>query len=593
MDLIKHNPNNNILRFAALIMLPSVMLCVAAVFRSFRVFLNPAPQQLHEFPDPSDDRGWMRSLLFLALAGALLLVAGNFYPYHKESMFFDNFHEGEALGPAIDYLKGRIPYRDTIFVHGPFQDPLRAVLAFAVFGKSIASVRTLEDIVQILNLFLFCGAIYILFGKNIYYTVLSFGALLIILFISPFHLSFMLVSRDIWLWLFIIVAALLNRLLKTIHESPAQPSSAKIRVLFLLFGLIPMLALVHSVDRGFFLLATSLLSFLLLYVCYFHEIDGKSILFHVFGYAIGLLILGFSIRWAYSDFFLYNVVIMPKYKGFMDAYPYPFERTRYILPILFMAAMIYFLTLRLAKTMIFSKSGIIRRLKFFYINYFVEITLVMISVFYYRSPLGRADIVHVKYVSAPLFVAAVYILVKHYLTPRLALPRRINYKFVGAGAMATIVLFMSLYVSEVNWKEFYRFPLGTPDEVVIPRKYRETAEFIRSEMGEHDSFFSMTNDASWYYLVDRPCPARFQIVWLAMPYFFQNEIIRDLEEKEVKYILYKNDGIWMSIDGFSNEKRLPILVKYIEDNYAFFKDINGNQIWTRKPRIKANRPGIS
>ncbi len=96
----------------------------------------------------------------------------------------------------------------------------------------------------------------------------------------------------------------------------------------------------------------------------------------------------------------------------------------------------------------------------------------------------------------------------------------------------------------------------------------------------------MTNDASWYYLTDRPCPTRFQIVWLATPRFYQNEVIRDLETKKVKYILYKNDAIWMNIDGIPNEKKLPILVKHIEDNYVFFREIHKNQIWARKSEAK-------
>ncbi len=582
MALKQYNPNTNILRFLALVALPSILLCAALTFRPFRKCLNPEPQHMHEFSHPSGDRAWMRGLLLLSIMAALFLVAGSFYPYHSESMFFDNFHEGEALGPAIDFIRGKIPYRDTIVMHGPFQDPLRAVLAFALFGKSISSVRILENMMLILNVVVFSISIFILFGKNIYYTALSLGALLIIMLVNPFHLSFIMINRDLGLWLFIIVAALLHNMLKPGTAPVTHSVTSKVRILFFLFGLIPMLALVHSVDRGFFLLAASLPSSFLLYLCHFRKIDGKSMLFHGFGYALGFLILGASIHWAYSDFFSYNVIIMPQYKGLMDGKIYPFERTRFILPILFMAAMVYFLALRLIKSLLFSESRVIERLRSFYLNYFLEITLVMVSIFYYRSPLGRADIVHVRYVAAPLFIAAVYIVVKHYVMPSLSRPRRINYRFVGVGALAMLLLFMALYSPDINWKEFYRFPVRISDEHVVPKEYRETAAFLRSHMADNESFFSMTNDASWYYLVDRPCPARFQIVWLAMPYFFQQEIIGDLKRRNVKYILYKNDTIWMSIDGITNERRLPLLVAYIEDNYTFFKDIHKNQIWIRK-----------
>jgi hypothetical protein len=582
MAIKQYNPSTNILRFLALITLPSIALFFALAFRPFRKRLSPEPQQLEGFPHPSGDRAWMRALLLLSIMAALFLVAGSFYPYHSESMFFDNFHEGEALGPAIDFIRGKIPYRDTIFMHGPFQDPLRAVLAFALFGKSISSVRILENIMLILNIGVFSVSIFILFGRNVYYSGLSLGALLIIMLVNPFHLSFIMINRDLGLWLFIIVAALLHDVLKTGAAPVTQSVKSKVRILFFLFGLIPMLALVHSVDRGFFLLAASLPSSLLLYLCHFRKIDGKSMLFHGFGYVLGFLVLGASIHWAYSDFFLYNVVIMPQYKGLMDGKIYPFERTRFILPILFMAVMVYFLALRLIKSLLFSGSGLIERLRSFYVNYFLEITLVMVSIFYYRSPLGRADIVHVRYVSAPLFIAAVYVVVKHYVMPLLSRPRRVNYRFIGTGAIAMLLLFAALYSPEINWKEFYRFPVRISDEHVVPKEYRETAAFLKSQMADNESFFSMTNDASWYYLVDKPCPSRFLIVWLAMPYFFQDEVIRDLKARNVKYILYKSDTIWMSIDGITNERRLPILVAYIKDNYTFFRNIHKNEIWIRK-----------
>jgi hypothetical protein len=212
----------------------------------------------------------------------------------------------------------------------------------------------------------------------------------------------------------------------------------------------------------------------------------------------------------------------------------------------------------------------------------MEIILLMLSVFYFRSPLGRADLTHIRYVAAPIFIAGTFIIFRHFLVPLLGKLPRVNFRIIGGGTAGILVLFISLYWSQINWKEFYRFPLGVSDETIVPREFRETAAFLKSSLGDDEYFFSMTNDASWYYLVDKPCPARFQIVWLAMPPFYQYEIIEDLKKRNVKFILYKNDTIWMNIDGISNEKKLPLLVDYIKHHYVFYKEVHKNEIWIRK-----------
>ena len=583
MALTKQNPDNNIVRFLFIVVLPSLLLLVVSCFSGLRKRLGAEPGETAEFPAPAGDKTWMRVLLWLAVIAVVVVAAGNYYAYHSTSSFFDEFHEGETLGAAIDYLKGRVPFRDTIFVHGVFQDPLRSVVAFKLFGKSIASVRTFESLMQILNLLLFSISVFFLFGRKIYYSALALAILLIIVLVSPLHLSFMIITRDLCLWLFIIVAVLLiSHIRNSITKEPSGSENAKGRILFFLFGFIPMLALVHSVERGFFLLAASLTNGALIYLFYFHKKDWKAVLFHGLGYAIGLLVLGASIRWAYFDFFLYNVIIMPKYKGLLDAYFYPFERTRYLLPVIFIAGMLWFLALRFVKSMQSSEGSLAVRLKSFYVRYFMEIVFTMVSVFYFRAPLGRADIVHVRYVAAPIFIGGVFILMRHYLVPILVRKGWVSGKVLGAVAGAMLVLLVALYTPDINWKELYAFPAGTPDEKIVSPGDMEVAAYLKANLKEDEYFLTMTNEATWYYLVDKASPTRFQIVWLALPYFFQDEIVADMKRKNVKFVLYENGKIWMKIDGISNERRLPILVNYIKSEYVPYKKIKNSEIWIRR-----------
>ncbi|MEW6189871.1 MAG: hypothetical protein AB1466_07200 [Actinomycetota bacterium] len=76
-------------------------------------------------------------LLVLFVSWSLNMTLGN-YP-------LDTFHEGETLGPAIMWQNNKVPYKDIFFVHGVFEDPLRSVLAFNIFGKSIGASRVLTN----------------------------------------------------------------------------------------------------------------------------------------------------------------------------------------------------------------------------------------------------------------------------------------------------------------------------------------------------------------------------------------------------------------------------------------------------------------
>ena len=585
MALMKQNPDNNIIRFLFIIGLPSLLLLVFSRFSPLKRRLGPEPGEMIGFPEPVDDKAWIRTILWLAIIAVVVVTAGNFYAYHKTSLFFDEFHEGETLGAATDYLKGLMPFRDTVFHHGAFQDPLRSILGFKLFGRSIASARTFESMMQILNLFLFAVSVFFLFGRNIYYSVLALASLLIIMLASPLHLSFIIITRDLCLWPFIIVSVLLTGYIRGGRGEPPAGERAKGRILFFLFGLIPMLALVYSVERGFFLLAASLINGILLYLFYFHKRDRKALLFHVAGYTVGLLVLGAAIKWEYRGFFLYNVVIMPKYKGLMDGYPYPFERMRYWLPVVFIAGMLWFLALRLIRSVRSSGEGLIAGLKAFYFRYFTEIVLTMVSVFYYRSPLGRADIVHVRYVAAPIFIGGVYILMKHYLVPALARKGWMKAKLLGSWAGAMLVLLAVLYAPDINWKEFYTFPKGTPDEKIVSSEDMKVAAYLKANLKEDEYFLTMTNEAAWYYLVDKASPTRFQIVWVAMPYFYQNEVVADMKRKKVKFVLYENHKMWMKIDGISNERRLPILVNYVKSEYVPYIKIGKSEIWIRRSAV--------
>src|SRR5690606_29816888 len=128
-------PANNMVRFAIVVALPILVMAL-------RHMRRPSHRSSWSDRAPASDIPAVRprrpDQIGLLLLGAVIALLS---PTSLASGPFDTFHEGECLGPAVSYAAGQVPYRDVLFVHGVFQDPGRAVLAFALFGRSIGAVR--------------------------------------------------------------------------------------------------------------------------------------------------------------------------------------------------------------------------------------------------------------------------------------------------------------------------------------------------------------------------------------------------------------------------------------------------------------------
>ena len=68
----------------------------------------------------------------------LLLYCASYASTASLTLWIDLFHRGEALGPASDYLRGKIPYRDVFVLHGLLGDGLLDAWLMKIFGRSAA-----------------------------------------------------------------------------------------------------------------------------------------------------------------------------------------------------------------------------------------------------------------------------------------------------------------------------------------------------------------------------------------------------------------------------------------------------------------------
>jgi len=157
-----------------------------------------------------------------------------------------------------------------------------------------------------------------------------------------------------------------------------------------------------------------------------------------------------------------------------------------------------------------------------------------------------------------------------------------------------LIIFTIVSVSLLTTAGFYRiykyelleknFPYNKNDSDFIPDNYKNTITFIKNNLGENDNFFTMTSEAIWYYYINKPSPTKFPVVWFAMPYFYQEQVVRDLKNNNVKLLLYKNKHWANAIDGFTSQERLPIIDQYIRNNYSILKIIDENELWIKNSK---------
>ncbi|MBN1186858.1 MAG: hypothetical protein JXB49_31565 [Bacteroidales bacterium] len=572
---IEYNPRNDIYNFLFIIIFPSfILVCIYLIKKNY--FTHTFRYELstyRKFSIPITKKHWLFAIMFA------LIVAINIPTYLSSDEYVDTFHEGESLGTAISYMANMTPYKDFVFAHGIFQDPLRAVLAFTIFERSIGSLRVVESMLKLLSyILLFIVLIKLL--SRLSYAYLSF--IIFVILSSPVFLYFprllIIPTRDITTFLFLY---LFLQIIDYLEDK--MLSKFKLAIFAFLFAFISFATFIYSIDRGFYLTATYLLISPLIFSLFIINTNyTKSVLFaSILGILSAVLILGYFIKWDFSSFVNFVLLEMPKWKDFVDGKKYPFNSPMFLLPIILSSINLWYLGYSfLGGINSFSKTRFY--LTFYFRCHIREICLFIMSIFYYRSALGRSDWDHVIYSSLISYFLSLYIYFKHILQKSLV-KKRIN-KIICFVTKITVAIFCILATYSVIKYDLlkWNFPINKDDSQFIPENYTNAIEFLESRLDVNDTFFTMTSEAIWYYFLDTPCPSRFPVVWFAMPMEYQRQVVDDLEKNNVKLILYKNTSFAYQIDGFTSEERLPIITEYIIENYTFLKQVDDNEIWVKR-----------
>ena len=286
-----------------------------------------------------------------------------------------------------------------------------------MFGKSIGSVRTLESIVKILSFILLFILLLKLFRQNYLYAhitflILIFGSVLTSFnYFRDFPELLLILPRDVTTFLFIILFLSLGQIV--INDRTF--SIVKFALIVFLFSFVPLASFSYSIDRGYYLTATFLIiSPVMLFFSAKKGFAKYFLLSSSLGLVSAAVLLFYLLNWDSSAFFEFVFLIMPKYKELMDGKEYQFYNIKFLFPVAIIALNTYWVTYHLLKE-VFKGDNILSSLLQYLKAYVIEICLLVMSIFFFRSALGRSDLEHVQYSSVLSYVLLTFIFIKYYL----------------------------------------------------------------------------------------------------------------------------------------------------------------------------------
>ena len=543
-----------------------------------------------------------RSRITLALLLALftLIISLATPPQSRVAFpFFEPYHDGESLGSATIYLKGQVPYEDFVCIHGLYEDPLRSVLGFKLFGRSIGALWTIETINHVVTIAFLVLLLCLLFQGNFLYIFI--GLLALIVFYDPYTIfnQFKIPARDTMLIGFLIAVILLYRL-----GRKSQQRRLDTCLLGFFCAFIPIVSFAYSIDRGLYATAAFLILLLLAYPLYFHKrINHRKLLAlaAISGIACAVILIGSLLSWEYLPFAKFLLGYPSTRKELIDGLIFP-RTFKFYAMCLLIAANTYWLFCKAMQTFHQQARKLLVSLRVFLDNYMIEFTLLLLSIFTFRNALGRPDWGHILYSTCLSFVLSLYILIKYYLHPLLAKDNHGNGKTFREArppanekatwspafkimviAVAICATVFSSYQLSIAWErpEYIKalFPAGTKDSEVVPREYKQVVERISPFLQPDDDVVTVTNDASWYYLLDKRCPVRFPSVIIGSLPDDQREMVKQMDEGKVKFVIYRSNAWFYNIDNIPQSERLSILFEYIHENYHPFYSNGAHDVW--------------
>jgi hypothetical protein len=214
-----------------------------------------------------------------------------------------------------------------------------------------------------------------------------------------------------------------------------------------------------------------------------------------------------------------------------------------------------------------------------FFEYFPQYLTIITAVVLYRAVMGRADIPHLEYSTIGIILA----LIACAAPMLLRADEKITVESGAVGRyvqpVVIIVFCLVLCVRAAAGSIVRNFPVNMPDSAYLTSEYQQTIAYLKANMKPGDGFLTLTNEASWYYFLDKPSPVRFNLILFAAPDFFQKEVVGALSERLPEFVLYRN-GHWASrLNERDIDASLPQITGFIRSRYRPDTTIGSQELW--------------
>ncbi|MEO6259685.1 MAG: hypothetical protein ABIP63_05015, partial [Thermoanaerobaculia bacterium] len=515
----------------------------------------------------------------------LLLFSVSYASTAHLSQWVDLFHRGESIGPASDYLRGKVPYRGVFALHGMMQDGLLDAWLMELFGRSL-DVSIARD--AVLGSFL---------GVSIWY-------LGMVVFRS-IPLALLVVGMGAWTtaensrtFFSVAAVALFWHALARRSQWAAVFS-----------GLLAGIALFFSYEIGVYTIGGALAVTVVLAVIR-RRVDwpGLGPLRAALAFAIGVMagcapfVIYLISRGALGEFAQVSFVAIPNIIDAVWSLPFPdlvtmfrrdlslhtladfvlWEKFHLILsPLTIVIAAIYY-----GQRVLRKRTDLLDH---------ALMVLTVFAAIAQRTAFGRAEFRH-QYFAA--FLVGPLLILLALLASR-ALRAAWQDGGEGTRAFVTTVALAALMVAGVLFWIPDLVDARITDLVNYQRRVlkvthdpraQQTAERIREVTNaihdliprRDDPIFDFSNQPAFYFFSDRPNPTRFYQVPIASPRVFQEEVIASLQASKPRVVIRTSPESFDEFDGISNALRAPAIAAYLDDTYRFDRVIRGVELWTRR-----------
>ncbi|HKR66813.1 MAG TPA: hypothetical protein VJZ00_24010, partial [Thermoanaerobaculia bacterium] len=514
-----------------------------------------------------------------------LIYLFSFVSTAQLSQWIDLFHRGESIGPASDYLRGKVPFRDVFALHGMLEDGRLDAWLMELFGRSldVAILRTV-----VIGAFL---------GVAIWYLGLAV--------FESIPLALLCVAMGSWTTAendrtFFQVAAV------ALFWSALRRRS---RATAIASGVFAGVALFFSYEIGMYSILGALAASLLLWlVSRRTPWDGlppaTAAAFFLLGALLGAapFAIYLGLHGALADFASISFRVIPRIIDAVWSLPFPdlvstfrkdlnlhtlsdfvlWEKFHLIVsPLTIAIAAVYFI-----------QRWLRRRVET------LDFALLILTVFALvaqRTAFGRASFRHqyfAAFLIGPLLVLLALIAFRVLRSVWRDGDEGARAFVLAIAAMALPIIGVLFWIPDLvnaRLQDFVRYPWRharaepDPHAEEVSWRIKDVSANIRELTPRGEPIFDFSNQPAFYFFADRPNPTRFYQVPILSPREFQAETIRDLERAKPKVILRRSPELFDQFDGVTNDLRAQAVSAYIDDAYHFYKNIRGVELWTRRP----------